>query len=506
MTKVFVIGAGVAGLSAAIRLQSNGYDVEIFEKLSMAGGKMHYIKDQGHTFDVGPTIVMWPEAYEDVFRFAGVDPADYIDFIDLDPMYEVVFCDQPNRHYKMSNNLMEIMAIMESKGPETAAGFLNYLSDIYERFLVAKESFIRRPFRNKSDIYNPHMIKEALKLKTFDSANHMLAKYIDDKDIQQMLAFQTLYIGVSPEQGPSLYNMMPMLELFYGVKYLKGGMHAMARAMVQLFEELGGKIHYDSPIEEIMIKNQAVQGVRINNKLISADYVITDADFPYSITELVQDPPSRGKYSPDYVDQMDYSCSCLVFYWGVKADYSHLETHTFVIAEDLDQNMKEIFDGSLIEDPSILITIASNADPDMAPEGKSSFYVLTPVPHLAIAQYDYDSATINHYREKILSTLERVEGLEHIRQDIYFEHYFSPNDFKEQFNAYNGSTFGLQPTLKQSAHLRPQSKSKHCQGLYFTGSSTHPGAGVPTALEGGRIAADELRLDVEGINYHQDVD
>lgn len=502
MTKVFIIGAGVAGLSAAIRLQSNGYDVEIFEQLDMAGGKMHYIKDRGHTFDVGPTIVMWPEAYTDVFEMAGANPADYIEFIDLDPMYEVVFRDSINRHYKMTNNLMGLMAIMESKGQDTASGFVNYLSDMYERFLVAKNSFIRRPFRHKSDIYNPHMIKEGLKLKTFDTANNMMANYIDNQDVQQMLAFQTLYIGVSPQQGPSLYNMMPMLELFYGIKYIKGGMHAMARAMVRLFQELGGKIHYNCPVDEIMIKNQAVQGIRIGNKMISADYVISNADFPYTITQLVQDPKARGKYTPDYVDNMDYSCSCLVFYWGMDADYSHLETHTFVISEDLDKNLTEIFDGSLIEDPSILITIASNADPDAAPEGKSSFYVLIPVPHLGIAKYDYDEPTIDYYREKILSSLEQVEGLDHIRQDIYFEHRFTPNDFKQQFSAYNGATFGLQPTLKQSAHLRPQSKAKHCDGLYFTGSSTHPGAGVPTAMEGGRIAADELRLDVEGVDYH----
>lgn len=498
MAKVIVIGAGMGGLGAAIKLQSKGYDVEVYEKLSVPGGKMHQIKDQGHTFDVGPTIVMWPKAYEDVYSNAGKDPKNYIQMKKLDPMYEVVFRGEPNRHYKMSNDLVEIMKTMEASGQETASGFLHYLADIYDRYLVAVNDFITRPFRNKSDIYNPYMMKQALKLKTFNSANNMMGSYISDEDIKNMLAFQTLYIGVSPEQGPSLYNMIPMIELFYGVHYLKGGMHSMALGMAKLFEDLGGKIYYDSPVDEIMITNQKVDGIRVGDAIIESDYVITNADFPYSVTSLIKDEKSRGKYTPEYIDNMDYSCSCLVFYWGIDKEYKDLETHTFVISKNLDKNLKQIYDGSLLEDPSFYLSVPSNGDPDMAPEGKSSFYMLIPVPELVTAKYKYDKETIDYYREKVISGMEKVDGLEDIREHIYLEHIFTPEDFKEKFNAYRGATFGLQPTLKQSAHWRPQSKSHDCEGLYYTGSSTHPGAGVPTAIEGGHICADELILDHEG--------
>lgn len=503
MQNVIVIGAGMGGLAAAIRLQSQGYQVQLYEQLDQPGGKMHQIKDQGHTFDVGPTLVMWPEAYTAIYKIAGKDHRDYIDIKRLEPMYETVFLDRSgeNRHYKMTSDMVQLMKMMEEKGPETAAGFLNYLADIYKRYQVAEKDFIRKPFRDKKDIYNPYMMKQALKLKTFDSADNMLAKYIPDPDIQRMMTFQTLYIGVSPSQGPSLYNILPMIELFYGVYFLKGGMHAMAEGMARVFQDIGGEITYQAKVEEIVIQDQTVQGIQVDGQVIPADYVISNADFPYTMTELVKDQKARGKYTPEYIENMEYSCSCLVFYWGMKRDYQDLETHTFVISEDLDHNIEQIFNGQRLDDPSIYLSILSNGDPEMAPEGKASFYALLPVSQLGIAEDDYGPETIDYYREKVLASLETIKGLEDIRQQIYLEHYFTPHDFKEKFSAYNGATFGLQPILKQSNHWRPQSKSKDCHGLYFTGSSTHPGAGVPTAIEGGRIAADELRLDIEAEHF-----
>lgn len=498
MSKVIVIGAGMGGLSAAIRLQNEGYQVEIFEQQSIPGGKMSQMKVEGHTFDVGPTIVMWPEAYREVFELAGRNPDDYIQMTKLDPIYDVYFKDEPYRHYSLSTDLTQLMKMAESKGPETALGFLKYLTEMYERYQVAEEHFIRRPFRNKSDIYNPKMLRQALKLKTFDSANNMMAKFIPDKDLQRMMSFQTLYIGVSPQNGPSLYNMIPMIELFYGIYFLKGGMHSMAQGMARLFEELGGKIHYDSPVDEIVVENQKVQGILVDGELIPAPYVISNADFPYTMKHLIKDEKARGKYTPEKIDSMDYSCSCLIFYWGVDGKYDELETHTFIISEDLDDNLDRIFDGRLMEDPSIYLHVPTNTDPSMAPEGKSSFYVLMPVSELGVAKYDYDETTINHYRERVLDTLGELPGLENLRDSITVERVFTPNDFEKNFSAYRGATFGLQPTLRQSNHWRPQSKSLDCEGLYFTGSSTHPGAGVPTAIEGGRICADELKLDATG--------
>lgn len=499
--KVVVIGAGVGGLSAAVRLQNAGYEVEIFEQADMPGGKMHQINAEGHTFDVGPTLVMMPSIYREVFELAGRNPDDYIPMTRLEPMYEVYFKGSPLRHYTVSSDLVELMKLAESKGPANARGFLNYISSIYERYQVALDHFITRPFRKPSDIYNPFMLRQALKLKTFDSADQMMASFMPDKDLQQMLSFQTLYIGVSPQKGPSLYNIIPMIELLYGVWFIKGGMHTMATQMARLFEELGGVIHYNAHVDKIRTDGKKVLGISVGGSSIDAPYVVCNADFPYAMTSLIEESSVRGKYTPQKIEKMDYSCSCLVFYWGVEGTFPKLAAHTFVISEDLEDNLNSIFDGRKISDPSIYLHIPSQVDPDMAPAGRSSFYVLMPVSELVTAQYEWNDDTVDYYRQKAYDTLSQLLELTNIRNMVTIERVFTPKDFEQSFSAYRGATFGLQPTLRQSNHWRPQAKSMQCQGLYFSGSSTHPGAGVPIVLQSGKICAEELRRDEPEDNF-----
>lgn len=499
--KVLVVGAGVAGLSAAIRLQHAGYDVEIYEQETIPGGKMHQVKAEGHTFDVGPTLVMMPSIYREVFELAGRDPDAYIPMTRLEPMYEVYFKGKPFRHYTLNSNLIDLMKMAEAKGPENARGFLNYLSAIYERYQVAVDHFIMRPFRNPSDMYNPFMLRQAMKLKTFESADRMMASFMPDKDLQQMLSFQTLYIGVSPQKGPSLYNIIPMIELLYGVWFIKGGMFTMASQMARLFEELGGVIHYGTHVDKILTDGKRVQGLSVGGKQIPAPYVVCNADFPYAMKNLIDEPSVRGKYTPEKIDKMEYSCSCLVFYWGVDGTFPELAAHTFMISEDLQDNLNSIFDGRKIQDPSIYLHIPSQVDPEMAPEGKSSFYVLIPVSDVVTAQYQWTDETVDYYRQKAYDMLVELPGLENLRKLVSVERLFTPKDFEKHFSAYRGATFGLQPTLLQSNHWRPQAKSLECEGLYFTGSSTHPGAGVPIVLQSGKICAEELRRDEPEDNF-----
>lgn len=526
-----VVGAGIGGLSAAIRLQHAGYSVEIYEKQSMPGGKMHQIREQGFTFDVGPTLVMMPSIYQDIFRLCDRNPDDYIPMTRLDPMYEVFFEGSPMRHYAINNNLPDLMKLVESKGPENAKGFLDYLSTLYTRYQVAYQHFITRPFRHRRDIYNPYMLVQAMKLKTFDSADHLMAQFMPDQDLQRMLSFQTLYIGVSPTNGPSLYNIIPMIELLYGIWFIKGGMHTMAEQMARLFEEIGGKIHYNANVQRIMtsddgnqgksgdkasgtaqssgqsevkgihVRGIEVTGIEVDGRLVDAPYVVCNADFPYAMKHLIDSPKVRGKYSPKKIDKMDYSCSCLVFYWGVKGTYDKLSTHNFVISSQYDENLRSIFDGTEIQQPSIYLHIPTQTDTSMAPAGMSTFYALLPISELGTAQYEWNEQTVKLYRDKVLEALTQLPGLENLEEDIIFEKVATPQDFEHEFNAYRGATFGLQPTLRQSNHWRPQAKAKHCKGLYFTGSSTHPGAGVPIVMQSGKICAEELRRDEKGDTF-----
>lgn len=492
---VTVIGAGVAGLASAIRLQNKGYEVTIIEKDDLPGGKMNRIRLDGYQFDLGPTIVMMPELYREVFEEAGRDPDDYIPMQRLDPMYSSYF-DKGEVHYEVSNDLVKNIEMFESISSDDAEGFLKYLSDLYHRFNIAKDHFLQRPFREAKDFYNPFMISQGLKLKTLNNAENLLKKYIKDRRMRQMISFQTLYIGISPAKGPSLYTIIPMIEFLYGIWFIKGGMHTMASAMERLFLELGGQIKYNTEVEQIVIEDGKASGVLLNGEIMHSDLVMCNADFPYAMKNLIKESQHKGKYTDKKIDGMDYSCSCFVLYLGMDKKYPQIENvHNFVFSENLDKNIEQIFNGEIIEDPSLYMYIGSKKDQTMAPEGKDGIYVLMPISDLKTMKYEWTDEVAAMYREKMISKLKNLPGMTDIEEEIVTETMITPLDFEERYNAYNGATFGLRPTLTQSVHLRPQSKATHCDNLYFTGSSTHPGAGVPIVLLSSKIAVGELLKD-----------
>ncbi|REB06477.1 phytoene desaturase [Sporosarcina sp. BI001-red] len=500
--KVIVVGAGVAGLASAIRLQHAGYQVDLYEKESTPGGKMNQIEMDGYRFDLGPSIVMMPDIYRELFQLCGRNPDDYIPMEKLDPMYRVYFSNDPTNPINVSSNLVEWTRTLESFGEEEAAGFLNYLSEIYKGYTVAMDNIIQRPFRKKSDFYNLSMLKKGMNMKVSGSATQFIGNYIKDERLKQIISFQTLYIGISPIKSPSFYTMIPMIQFLYGIWFIKGGMYTMATSMERLFQELGGTVHYNAPIDEILIENKQAIGVRMDEETIKADYVVCNADFPYAMKHLIQNKQAKGKYTDHKIDNMKYSCSCMVMYLGMDRKYETIEhLHNFVFDENLEKNMHDIFSGNKLTKASFYVYIASKLDSSLAPPGKDGLYIMMPVSNVATANYEWNDKTIAEYRTYILNTLKSIKGFENIENEIVTEKCFTPLDFETKFNAYNGAAFGLLPTLTQSSHLRPQSKAKDCSNLYFTGSSTHPGAGVPIVLMSARITAQELMHDEKGILF-----
>lgn len=238
---------------------------------------------------------------------------------------------------------------------------------------------------------------------------------------------------------------------------------------------------------------------KVEDEQIDADYVVCNADFPYAMKNLVKDPRAKGKFTDRKIDGMKYSCSAFLLYLGMDRKYDDVEhIHNFIFNESLEKNMQDIFEGKKLEHASFYVYMASKLDPTLAPEGKDGLYILMPVSDLNTADYEWNDETVEYYRTYILGTLKQIRGFENVEQEIVTEARFTPLDFESRFNAYNGAAFGLQPTLSQSIHKRPQSKSPSCSNLYFTGSSTHPGAGVPIVLLSAQIAARELIQDDKG--------
>lgn len=493
MKKIIVIGAGVAGLSAAVRLQKLGYEVTLYEKDRQVGGKMNQIKTAGFTFDLGPTIVMMPEIYREVFEFCGKDPDDYISMKKVDPMLKLYF--NKEEPIEFSNDLIELTKTLENISPEDTQGYFAFLADIYQRYTIAKEAFITKSFRGFWDFYNPKSLWAGIRLRTFSDAYTSISKFVKDDRLRKSLAFQTLYIGVSPYQGPSLYTIIPMIELFYGVYFIEGGMYTLATSLARLFEELGGKIVYETSVDEILIDNKIAKGIRIRKEQVMADAIVCGADFPYAMKELIPDERKRGKYTNKKIAKFEYSCSCFLMYLGLDKKYPEEHLHSIYFAEDFKQNVDDLFErGKLPDDPSFYLYRPSLMDDSLAPEGQEGLYVLVPVPELS--KYEkWTEQTMQAYRQKIIRLLKEKTIFKDIDEHIVSETLITPKDFSERFNAYNGATFGLKPTLKQSNYYRPHNKFSAAENLYFCGSSTHPGAGVPIVMQSAKLAVEELLRD-----------
>lgn len=492
MKTVAVIGAGVAGLTAAVRLQYLGYQVTLFEKGGIPGGKMNQIQQAGFTFDVGPTIVMMPEVYREIFTFCQKDPAAYLPMQRVDPMLTLNF--PQGEVLAFSNDLVELTKELEKISPEDAQGYMAFLADIYRRYLIAKKHFITKSFRHPWDFYNPQSLLAGLQLRTFSNAYSAIKKFVKDERLRNSLAFQTLYIGVSPYQGPSLYTLIPMIELFYGVHYLQGGMYTLARSLATLFAELGGRSCYDTAIEEIVIEQRAATGVKILGQAQTFDKVVCAADFPYAMKSLVKEQ-NRGKYTNQKIERWEYSCSCFVLYLGLDQKYPPTNVHNIYFADDFKANVDALFTkGELATDFSYYIYRPGLVDESLAPANQEGIYILVPVPELTKFA-DWSDATIQEYRDLVIAKIQANSVFSDLNEHIVFETCFTPERFAKEFNAYHGATFGLKPTLAQSNYYRPHNKFPYAENLYFCGSSTHPGAGVPIVMQSAKLAVEELLRD-----------
>ncbi|MGY3766290.1 phytoene desaturase family protein [Vagococcus vulneris] len=493
MKKIIVVGAGVAGLAAAVRLQNQGYDVHLYEKENSPGGKMNQIQQNGFTFDVGPTIVMMPEIYREVFESCGRNPDDYIPMTKVEPLLELDF--RKEDALLFSSDLVELTKTLEAVSEEDAQGYFDFLADIYRRYLIAKKYFITRSFRSPRDFYNLKSLSAGLRLKTFSDAYSSIAKFVKDERLRKSLAFQTLYIGISPYQGPSLYTIIPMIEMFYGIYFIKGGMYSLAKGLDQLFGELGGHKYYGTPVAEIVIENKQAVGIKTDTQLITADAVVCGADFPHAMRYLIPDEKKRGKYTNKKIESMDYSCSCFLLYLGLDKKYPDTTLHSIFFADDFKKNITDLFeDGVLPDDPSFYLYRPCLMDSSLAPEGQEGLYVLVPVPELS-KYSDWSEDTVTKFRQHIIELIKERSVFKDIDQHIVMETCFTPDKFKERFNAYNGATFGLKPTLAQSNYYRPHNKFNYADRLYFCGSSTHPGAGVPIVMQSAKLAVEELLKD-----------
>jgi phytoene desaturase len=494
MAKILVIGSGFGGLSAAIRLAARGHQVEIFEKRDKLGGRAYVYEMDGFKFDGGPTIITAPFMFDDLWAAAGKRREDYFQMVPCDPFYRIY--DADHRSFDYNGDEAFTLDQIAQRSPNDREGYLKFIATTKQIFQKGFVELADKPFLSVMDMLK--VAPDLIKMQSYKNVYSYVSQYIQDDFLRQCFSFHPLLIGGNPFDAPSIYAMIHYLERQWGIHYALGGTGAVVAAMGKLFNELGGKVHLNAEVEEILVEGQRVTGIRLaNGTTHRADSIVSNGDVAFTYKKLIPEM-YRRKYTDRKLDGMKYSMSLFVIYFGTKRQYRDvgLAHHNIILGERYKGLLNDIFNKkTLAQDFSLYLHMPTLTDPSMAPEGCESFYVLSPVPHLG-SGVDWTKAA-KPYRDAIMQFLED-NYLPDLQANIVAEHYIDPLHFQNDLNSHLGSAFSFQPVLTQSAWFRPHNRSEDFNNLYFVGAGTHPGAGLPGVLSSA-IIADNLISEAESV-------
>ncbi len=482
--KIIVIGSGFGGLAVGIRLAARGYDVEIFEKRDKPGGRAYVYEVNGFKFDGGPTVITAPFLFYELFELAGKKHEDYFTLKPLDPFYRIF--NHKGDVFNYNSDTDFTLGQIDKFNPADKQGYLNFIKTTKAIFQKGFVELADKPFNNFSDMVK--IAPDLIKLGSYKTVYSYVSSFIKDDFLRQCFSFHPLLVGGNPFDTTSIYALIHYLEREWGVHYAMGGTGSVVNALVRLFKELGGKIHYNSEIKEITVSNRKVTGIKLDGgEFIAADSVISNADVAFTYRNMIPEI-YRKKYTDKKVEGMRYSMSLFVIYFGTKKRYldSKLAHHNIILGRRYKELLNDIFKRKILaEDFSLYLHMPTITDSTIAPEGSEGFYVLSPVPHL-LSGTDWKKEA-KPYRDKIMRFLEE-NYLPNLQENIIAEHYIDPLHFQDTLNSYLGSAFSVEPIFRQSAWFRPHNRSEDFENLYFVGAGTHPGAGLPGVLSSAKIA------------------
>lgn len=493
-----IIGAGPGGLAAAMLLAQAGARVTVFERHSHAGGRsatIHAPTDAGmFHFDMGPTFFLYPRVLADIFAACGRSLEQEVDLIRLDPQYHLVF--EGGGEIKATNNLARLAEEIARIAPADALNVPRFMADNRAK-LAAFRPVLEAPFNGPLDLLRPDMLKSLRLMRPHRTVDSDLATYFADERVRLAFSFQSKYLGMSPFKCPSLFTILSFMEYEFGVFHPRGGCGAVMTAMERVAREMGVQFRMAEPVEKILFDGRRACGVRTQAGDEMFDALVVNADFAQAMTTLVPDN-LRRRWTDKKIAKKKFSCSTFMLYLGVRGEVPELDHHTIFLAENYRRNVDEI-DAGLAppQDASLYIQNACVTDPDLAPPGCSTIYVLIPVGNRVGAGIDWP-AHIATCRAMAIKRLKQL-GVPDIENRIVYEKIMTPTDWEADLNIYRGATFNLAHSLGQMLHWRPRNRFEDLEGVYLVGGGTHPGSGLPVIFESARITtrllAQDLNLD-----------
>lgn len=474
--RAVVIGSGFGGLAAAVRLGARGYSVTLLERHDQPGGRGRVLRDQGHVFDMGPTVVTAPFLFEELWALAGRTMSDDIDMRPVTPFYRVRFDDGGVFDYTGDAEAMK--REVARFAPGDVAGYEAFVRKSEAIFRVGFEQLADVPFTKLWDMLR--IVPDMMKLESYRTVHGLVAKYIKDDRLRQVFSFHPLLVGGNPFSTTSIYTLIAFLERKWGVHFPMGGTGALVHGLVGLIKHLGGEVRLNADVERIEVTNGRATGVRLRGgEQIPADVVVSNCDAAWTYKHLIA-PEHRRTWTDARLERSRYSMSLFVWYFGTNRKYDDVAHHSILLGPRYKGLLNDIFEKKILaEDFSLYLHRPTATDPSMAPEGHDSFYVLSPVPHLDSGT-DW-STEAERYRKAVEQSLERTV-MPGLSRHLTCSHVLTPQGFQDDLLSFKGAAFSFEPVLTQSAYFRPHNESEDVRGLYIVGAGTHPGAGMPGVL------------------------
>lgn len=482
--KAVVIGSGFGGLGSAIRLATRGYDVTIVESRDMLGGRAYVYRQDGFTFDAGPTVITAPFLIDELFEGAGRRTSDYVKIVPVDPFYKIEFHDGTSFDY----NADEAATIEKIRkfAPDDVEG--------YQKMIRAAEAIFRKgfvelsakPFLKFTDMLK--IAPDLVKLNSHLTVYQFASRFVKDDRLRRVFSFHPLLVGGNPFSTTSIYALIHHLEREWGVHYAMGGTGAVVSALGKLFGELGGKTRLSTAVRRIVVENGLAKAIETESgETIPADIVVSNADIATTYIRMI-DAQHRKRWTDRKLKAMKYSMSLFVIYFGTRKKYENIAHHTILLCERYKELLADIFDRKIMsEDFSMYLHRPSATDPSMAPDGCDCFYVLIPVPNQQ-SGIDWTNEA-KPFRDRVMNWLD-ANYMPGLNDNLATERYFTPLDFETTLRSYAGAAFSFEPIFTQSAWFRPHNQSEDIKNLYFAGAGTHPGAGMPGVLCSAKIVED----------------
>jgi len=486
--QVIIVGAGLGGLAAAIRLAAQGRRVTVLEKNERPGGKLNLVREAGYTFDTGPSLLTMPWVIEELFAAAGRSLADYLTLEQIEPTCRYRWPD--GTRFDAWQRLPQLCQEIERISPADLPGLFRFLAHTARIYDAVADTFLLRPFDGLAEALTPALLRNGPRIDALRSVDAAVRSFFRSPYLQQIFNRYATYNGSSPYLSPATFNVIAYIELTQGGWYVRGGMYGLAEAMLRLAAELGVEVHTCAPVAEVEHEGGRVRGVRLESgERLRAAQVVVNADPRYAYDTLIPGQAAMARR----LARLEPSCSGFLLFLGVRRRYEQLAHHNIFFSTDYPREFAAIFQrGVPAADPTIYVAASCVSDPGHAPPGHMNLFVLVNAPALGPrVRWEREAQP---YRDLVIAKLERM-GLTDLGRQIAYEQIWSPADLAARYNAADGAIYGLASNNPFAAFLRPPLRARAIRGLYFVGGGTHPGGGIPLVLLSGRAVAERMAHD-----------